>query len=233
VVGALLFVVALCWAWIVPMALDMQGDMTGASAWMMTSTWDGPHQLLLLAMWVVMMTGMMLPSAAPAVLRAAGRQRANAAGGPSIRSTLAFAAGYVSVWTVFSLLATIAQRVLDRAQILTPMMKLRDARWGAVLFVVAAVYQFTPWKRAFLQSCRCVRGFPAAAGFGSGARNGLNCLGCCWALMLLLFAGGVMNLWWNLGLTIFVLAEKIARPGWQRAVMTILPAFVPLAWLAV
>jgi predicted metal-binding membrane protein len=208
-------VVALCWAWIVAMARDMYGPMTGASAWMMTDHWDPPHLGLLFVMWVAMMAGMMLPSVASAVLRVAHSERRNAAGGRAARAALAFTGGYVAVWTGFSLVATIAQRLLDHAQILSPMMELRDARWSAALLVVAGVYQFTSFKRACLQSCRCAQGIPAGAGFRPGVLNGLNCLGCCWALMLLLFAGGVMNLWWNLGLTLLVLLEKIAPLGRQ------------------
>ncbi|HTB80224.1 MAG TPA: DUF2182 domain-containing protein [Opitutaceae bacterium] len=210
-------VIVLCWVWIVAMARDMYGPMTGASAWMMTNRWDLPHLGLLFVMWVVMMVGMMLPSVAPTVWRVAGSQRPDAAG-RATWAVLAFVVGYVAVWTGFSLLATIAQRLLDRAQILSPMMEVRDARWSAALLVAAGVYQFTPLKRACLQSCRCAQGIPVDAGFGSGVRNGLNCLGCCWALMMLLFTGGVMNLWWNLGLTLFVLLEKIApSPSGQIA----------------
>src|SRR6266581_4000700 len=55
----------ICWAWVVVMARDMYGPMTGASAWMMTLRWDAPHVLLLWAMWAVMMAGMMLPTASP------------------------------------------------------------------------------------------------------------------------------------------------------------------------
>ena len=65
--GSLAAVVALCWGWIAPMALDMYGPMTGCSAWMMTRSWDFTHEALLFAMWAVMMIGMMLPSATPAV----------------------------------------------------------------------------------------------------------------------------------------------------------------------
>src|SRR5436305_9564547 len=77
-VGTLALVTLGCWAWIVPMARDMYGAMTGPSAWMMTDRWDVPHLLLLGAMWIVMMAGMMLPSAAPALLvyAAASRRRA-------------------------------------------------------------------------------------------------------------------------------------------------------------
>ena len=232
VAGVLVVVVGLCWAWIVPMSLDMAGRMAGAAAWMMTGTWDAPHMLLLFAMWVVMMTGMMLPSAAPAALQVVRGRRPDAADGSAVRDALAFAGGYVAVWAGFSLLATVAQRVLDHAQILSPMMEIQDARWSTVFLVVAGVYQFTPFKRARLQSCRCASGMLSGAGFRRGVRNGVNGLGCCWALMLLLFVGGVMNLWWNLGLTLFVFLEKIVRPGWPRACVISLPVIAAGLWLA-
>ena len=87
-----------CWWWIVIMARDMYGPMTGASAWMMTPVWDAPHLLLLWAMWAVMMTAMMLPSAAPMILLAGG------AGHPWL-----VALGYVAVWALFSVGATALQ----------------------------------------------------------------------------------------------------------------------------
>src|SRR5262245_8469978 len=67
-VAVLVLVPLVCWAWIVVLARDMYGPMTGASAWTMTPVWDAPHLALLWTMWAVMMTGMMLPSAAPAIL---------------------------------------------------------------------------------------------------------------------------------------------------------------------
>jgi predicted metal-binding membrane protein len=92
--AALAAVVALCWFWIAPMALDMYGSMTGCSAWMMTPRWDLPHQALLFAMWAVMMIGMMLPSAAPAVLLYASVVRKNAESERILPRAFAFAAGY-------------------------------------------------------------------------------------------------------------------------------------------
>jgi predicted metal-binding membrane protein len=73
----------------------------------------------------------------------------------------------------------------------------------------AGAYQLTPWKRKCLECCRC----PAdhTGSFLSGTLNGLSCLGCCWALMLLLFVGGVMNLWWISALTILVLEKLTAH----------------------
>src|SRR5580704_18295521 len=96
IVGAALAgVIALCWGWIAPMALDMYGPMTGCSAWMMTRTWDITHQALLFAMWSVMMTGMMLPSAAPAVFLYASVARRNAESECILARVFAFAAGYL------------------------------------------------------------------------------------------------------------------------------------------
>jgi predicted metal-binding membrane protein len=207
-VGATLAaVIALCWGWIAPMALDMYGPMTGCSAWMMTRTWDFPHQALLFAMWAVMMIGMMLPSAAPAVFIYSSAVRRNAESERVLLRVFTFAAGYLVVWILFSLMATALQLGLTKASLLSPMMELRSRWFGGGLVVMAGAYQFTPWKRKCLECCRSPVDHTGA--FQTGLRNGLSCLGCCWALMLLLFVGGVMNLWWLSVLTIFVVLEKL------------------------
>jgi predicted metal-binding membrane protein len=227
----LLGVVIACWAWITPMALDMQGSMSGSSEWMMTDKWDSVHLLLLCAMWIVMMIGMMLPSAAIAVLDLAP------SGTPDIdrnylpRTGLAFMAGYVAVWSGFSVLAFLVQRFLDSAKILSPMMEIQNVRLNMALVAAAGAYQFTPLKRACLRSCRCLAVNVSQSGFHGGVRNGFSCLGCCWALMLLLFVGGVMNLWWILGISIFVLVEKMAGSGWQRSCVTALPTVGAGYWI--
>lgn len=212
--------IALCWAWLVPMARDMYGPMTGASAWMMTDNWDFPHQVLLFAMWVVMMAGMMLPSAAPTLLLYAGvvRKSPDAARAPA--RAHAFAAGYLVIWIAFSLLATVLQLLLRRWLLLTPMMETGDHIFAGVLLLLAGIYQLTPYKSACLKSCRAPVAFivehwkPGTGGaFRLGLAHGLYCLGCCWALMLLLFVGGVMNLWCIGLLTVFVLLEKVAPLG--------------------
>ena len=220
--GALAAAVALCWAWVVPMARDMYGPMTGPSAWMMTDTWDFTHLALLFAMWVVMMAGMMLPSAAPALLIYAGVIRQSPDGARAPAHAYAFAGGYVVVWTLFSLVVTGLQRWLANALVLTPMMEPRSPIFGGTLLIVAGIFQLTPWKRTCLNACRSPVEFlvrhwrpGVAGGFYLGVANGLYCLGCCWALMLLLFAGGVMNLWYIAALTIFVLVEKLAPLGVQ------------------
>jgi len=219
---ALAATIALCWAWLVPMARDMYGPMTGASAWMMTDTWDFPHQVLLFAMWVVMMIGMMLPSAAPTLLLYARvvHNSPEAAAAPA--RVYAFAGGYLLVWTVFSLLATALQLVLRHWLLLSPMMATSSHVFGGALLVLAGAYQLTPYKRSCLNSCRSPAAFIAqhwrrglSGAFRLGLEHGVYCLGCCWALMLLLFVGGVMNLWWIGLLTLFVLLEKLAPLGAQ------------------
>jgi predicted metal-binding membrane protein len=204
------------------MARDMYGSMKGASAWMMTDTWDFPHLVMLFAMWVVMMAGMMLPSATPTVLLYAGVIRKSPESARTHAHVYAFAGGYLLVWTLFSLAATVLQRLLSHLLLLTPMMEANGRLFGSLLLIVAGVYQFTPYKKTCLESCRSPAEFIArhwkrgvSGGFQLGMAHGLFCLGCCWALMLLLFAGGVMNLWWIGALTVFVLLEKLAPLGAQ------------------
>ncbi len=218
--GTLAAAVVVCWAWIVPMARDMYGAMTGPSRWMMTDRWDFTHCALLLAMWVVMMTGMMLPSAAPTLLLYAGVVRKGPESGRARAHVYAFAGGYLLVWTAFSLLATVLQLLLARWLVLSPMMEAQNRAFSGALLLVAGLYQLTPYKRACLQSCRSPAAFMAqhwrrgiAGGFRLGLAHGVYCLGCCWALMLLLFVGGVMNLWCIGVLTLFVLLEKVAPLG--------------------
>jgi len=222
IASALGVAVLLCWVWIVPMARDMYGAMNGAALWMMRNDGGPLYALLLFAMWAVMMAGMMLPSAAPTLLLYAGVVRRSEAGTDTAAHVRAFAAGYLLAWGGFSLVATLAQLLLARALLLTPMMQLRGAWPEALLLLVAGAWQLSGWKRGCLQSCRAPAAFIAGhwrAGVGGALRMGLAhggyCLGCCWALMLLLFAGGVMNLWWIAGLTIFVLLEKLAPAGLQ------------------
>lgn len=212
-----------CWVWIVTMARDMYGPMTGSSAWMMTATWDTPYFLLMWAMWAAMMAAMMLPSASPFVLlyaRAADARPATRA----TRKLHALVAGYLAVWALFSLAATALQALLARSGLLTPMLEPATSRLAAGLLLVAGVYQWTPRKRACLQHCRTPLSLLAAehregagGAFALGTEHGTYCLGCCWALMLLLFAGGVMSLAVILTLTALVAVEKLAPFGEQSA----------------
>ena len=219
----LILLPSVCWTWIVVMARDMYGPMTGASACMMTTNWDLPHLLLLWAMWTVMMTGMMLPSATPLVLLygASARRSAQVAAG---RQIYALATGYLIVWTVFSLAATALQRGLAALLVVSPMMEVTNSRFGATLLLLAGVYQLTPIKHACLRTCQSPLGFLMSrwragwhGAFVMGLEHGAYCVGCCWALMLLLFAGGVMNVTVIAALTAFVAFEKLAPLGLHGA----------------
>jgi predicted metal-binding membrane protein len=215
--------VIVSWAWIVVLARDMYGPMTGASAWMMTPEWRARHVLLLWLMWAVMMAGMMLPSATPTLLLYATAARQRQMERATSRTYL-LALGYLTVWALFSAGATALQRLLASRLILSPMMELVSPRASAAVLLLAGLYQLTPLKRACLTVCQSPLGFlmrrwrPGAFGaFRMGLDSGLYCLGCCWALMLLLFVGGVMNLTMILALTAFVALEKLAPVGPQGA----------------
>ncbi len=218
--AALLTVVTLLsWIWIVPMARDMYGPMTGPSAWMMRPAWDARYTLLIWLMWAVMMAAMMLPTAAPLVMLYA---RATSARDGAVLRLAALIAGYLSVWGAFSAAATALQRFLSASLMVTPMMEMANRRGAGALLVLAGAYQFTPAKIACLRACRSPMSFVmrrtgAAAGTALrlGLEHGAYCLGCCWALMLLLFAGGIMNLSVILALTAVVLLEKVAPFGDQ------------------
>ena len=220
VLGGLAAVTALCWAWILPMARDMYGPMSGLSAWMMTDTWDRGHLFLLWAMWAVMMAGMMLPTAAPMLMIYAATARRAGAGPRAMLRVSAMAGGYLTAWSAFSVGATLLQRLLSQRLLLTPMMESARPSATAWLLLLAGVYQFTPLKTACLTTCRSPLSLimqhwrsGASGAFRMGAEQGVYCLGCCWALMLLLFAGGVMNIGVIAALTALVMIEKLTRVG--------------------
>jgi predicted metal-binding membrane protein len=225
--AALIIVLLVCWAWIIALARDMYGPMTGASAWMMTPHWDLRYLLLLWVMWAVMMTGMMLPSATPMIMLVGGG-----------RGYLV-ALGYVSVWTAFSFGATAVQWLLMRLMILTPMMVVSGPFASAALLAIAGVYQLTPLKHACLTTCQSPMSFLARrwrsgtlGAFRMGVDHGVYCVGCCWALMVLLFAGGVMNLVVIAALTAFVAFEKLMPLGVWGPRVTGAALLIAAAWVA-
>jgi predicted metal-binding membrane protein len=133
---------------------------------------------------------------------------------------LAFGAGYLLVWTGFSAGAALAQWGLHRAAMLSPMMTTSSPRLGAAILIAAGVYQLTPFKGACLTHCRSPLGFlmshwrgGTAGALRMGIEHGTYCLGCCWALMCVLFVVGVINLLWVAAMAIFVRVEKIAPAG--------------------
>jgi predicted metal-binding membrane protein len=180
------------------------------------------------AMWSVMMVGMMAPAVAPMILLYDRVARQAAGRGQPFASTSWFAAGYFAIWTAFALLATSAQWLLEQAALLTPMMASSSALFGGLVLVAAGLYQWTPLKRTCLAHCQTPLGFiqrhggfraAPGASLGLGAHHGFYCVGCCWALMLLLFVGGIMNFLWIAGISLFVLLEKVvARGPWLSRV---------------
>jgi predicted metal-binding membrane protein len=211
VIGGLLVAVALSWGYL----------LVGASMSMSAQAiWTAPYFALMLLMWWVMMAAMMLPSAAPTILLfVALRRKSTERGDPVLFSSI-FVTAYVIVWGGFSLLATFAQMKLDGFMLLSPMMKSSSVPLGAALLIGAGVYQLTPLKYACLRHCRTPIDFfarrwrrGAKGALLMGLEHGVFCLGCCWVTMGLLFYAGVMNLLWVVGLTLYVLLEKLAPAG--------------------
>ncbi len=239
--AVLLVVIPLaCWSWIVVMARDMYGPMTGASAWMMTLRWDARHVLLLWTMWAVMMAGMMLPSASPLLLLygAAVRRTGGDSEAGVWRRIYSLAAGYVVMWAIFSAGATAAQRILSTLLIVSPMMTLTSRTATAVTLALAGLYQLTPLKRACLGACQSPLSFMmyrwrwgSIGAFRMGVDHGIYCVGCCWALMLLLFAGGVMNLTVIVALTVLVAVEKLLPFGATAARVSGAALIAAAAWM--
>jgi len=228
------------WTWIGLMARDMYGTMRGPSAWMMSTVWDARRIVLLWAMWAVMMTAMMLPSATPLMLLYAAAAGKNAEQTSASRRVYALAAGYLFVWSLFSVAATALQRILASLSVLTPMMEPASRLAGAIVLAVAGLYQLTPLKRACLRACRSPLGFMVqrwrrgvAGAFRLGIDHGIHCLGCCWALMLLLFAGGVMNLAVIVALTAWVTLEKTAPFGERTPAASGVALLALAIWMAV
>jgi predicted metal-binding membrane protein len=162
------------------------------------------------------MAAMMLPSALPMI---AAFVRLNLQQGEAGRARM-FVAAYLLVWTVFSAAATALQWLLQWLDWVHPMIVSTSSSLTAALLLIAGAWQFTPLKRICLARCRTPVGFLLGewrpglrGGFVMGLRHGLFCMGCCWALMALLFVGGVMNLAWIAALAIAVAVEKMAPRG--------------------
>jgi predicted metal-binding membrane protein len=188
--------------------------MTGTMSWTPTTV------VLMFAMWFVMMIGMMIPSALPAILLYSRVQHHYRSAGAAARYSGAFVCGYLLAWAGFSLLATVIQWGLNSAGLLSPMTMSVSAGVGAVLFAAAGLYQLSPLKDACLRHCRSPAEFLSShrrAGWQgallTGVHHGIYCVGCCWLLMALLFAVGVMNLLWVAVLAVFVLLEKLVPFG--------------------
>lgn len=195
--------------------------------------WSLGHATTIFVMWWLMMVAMMLPSAAPTILLFGALNRSQGQW-----ASLFFVSGYLAVWAAFSLIATTAQGALSAFGYISPMYMTLIAPWaGATVLILAGLYQLTPVKSACLRNCRGPvealthhRRTGRGAPFRMGLLHGRDCLGCCWALMALLFVGGVMNIWWILGLSLYVAIEKLAPKG--QLVAQVLGVVLLIAGLA-
>jgi len=175
--------------------------------------------ILVAFMWLVMMIGMMLPSAAPTILLFAALERKASAAAPFPRSAF-FTAGYFLTWGAFSIAAAGLQTALHATGFLSMQMAATSALLGGLIFIMAGLFEFTPLKGRCLVHCRSPLDWlpqhRRPGRFGAltmGAEHGLYCVGCCWMLMLLLFVGGVMNLVWVALIATVVLLEKLLPRG--------------------
>ena len=218
-IASLGVVVALCAA-----LMQWSGDRL-----MMIDFWTGAafYSLLVFLMWWTMMMAMMLPTAVPALLVDAAIVRKFAPAQDRVLTQAAFALGYVAIWSAFALAATMVNIALGTVVQMTPMMAITSKIIGIVLLAMAGLYQLTPAKQNCLIKCQSPIAFRpgqwragAAAAFERGLRHGLYCTGCCGALMLLLFYGGVMEINWIGGLALYVLVEKLIPAHWRLAQFT-------------
>lgn len=219
VAAALVLLTLLAWTYLAT------GGASGGQAMPMagtgTESWNLHLLNLSVVMWAVMMVAMMLPGATPMIMTYLRVYQRRQTSHRAMAPTWVFVAGYLVVWTGLGVAAAAMQWALHHGALLSSAMGHVGPLSGAILLIVAGVFQFSPLKQACLGKCQSPVGFlmtewrdglPGA--FVMGARHGAFCTGCCWALMLLMFAGGVMNLAWMVGLALYFLAEKLVP--WPR-----------------
>ena len=218
IAAALGAVTALSWLYLYlqmqPMA-DM-ADMAPA----MFAPWTAADFALNLAIWWVMMPGMMLPSAAPMILTFATVNRGKRERGQPFVPTMVFTAGYLIAWGLFGVFATLADWALERAALISPITGRLPQLLGAIVVVAAGIYQLSPLKSVCLTHCRSPFDFVlnhwrdrASGALRMGLEHGLYCLGCCWFLMALMIAAGIMSLLWMAAIAVFILLEKLLPAG--------------------
>ena len=203
-----------------PKAMNTNSNIiTEALTWMppMGNMWVFSDFFLLFMMWTVMMIAMMTPSILPMLLLYTTLNARKKMQGQEAASPMILLAGYLSSWVLFSLFITFPQYFLHTNGYLNMMMEPMHTYLAAFVLIMAGIYQFTPYKDACLNVCQSPLSFLTnnwqdgkLGAFIVGYKHGFYCVGCCWALMLTLFALGVMNILWVIVLTIFVLFEKLS-----------------------
>jgi predicted metal-binding membrane protein len=185
------------------------------------AVWSFNYSVLMFFMWWTMMIAMMLPSASPMILLYTALIRRTKKTKSIIRQVTSFICGYLLAWAAFSLFAAALQSQLELRDWMSPMMmEATNIYLAAGILIAAGVYQLTPLKTVCLEKCRQPASFLANykntwvnSPLRIGLVHGFYCVGCCWFLMGLLFFGGIMNLYWIVGLIIFVAIEKLHEKG--------------------
>lgn len=223
--GCLVIMVLVAWWYLFHSLAAMPGmDMSGMDMPGMimpeSQQWGAMGVFLLFVMWAVMMVAMMVPSAAPMVLAFLSVNQRRQTAGRQFVPVGIFLAGYLTIWTVYSAAATLAQWGLHKAALLSPAMAATSPVLNGGLLIAAGIFQWTALKHMCLKGCRSPLSFlmsewrdGRAGAFTMGLRHGSYCVGCCWALMALLFVAGVMNLLWVAAIAVFVMAEKTLPRG--------------------
>jgi predicted metal-binding membrane protein len=217
-VAGLLTLAGLAWLYIAHTAATVSAH--AGMSMPSTRPWDVGETAGLAIMWIVMMIAMMVPSVAPVILLFASVSRRRRIQGVLAAPVSVFTLGYLLAWTGYAVLAALAQSALHAAALLSPAMASESPLLGGGILMVAGMYQWLPVKGACLSHCRSPLGFfstewreGVSGALRMGFRHGSYCVGCCWALMALLFVAGVMNLLWVVVIAGFVLAEKLVPNG--------------------
>jgi len=178
--------------------------------------WTLADAALVFAMWTAMTLAMMVPTAAPMITAYAEIGQTARRKGITIVPTAVLIAGYLAAWLVFCVLATLAQWGLSQASLMTPGLVLGSTVLAGGLLIMAGLYQFSSLKVMCLTKCRTPLPFFMAnwsdrvtGVFRMGAYQGVVCVMCCWALMLVMFAVGLMNVIWMAVLAVIMAMEKI------------------------
>lgn len=202
------------WLYLVQIAIASEQGMQMTTQ----SSWNWHTFGLNLIMWCAMMVSMMLPTASPMIMSffRVKQKRADS----RLLSSVVFISGYLILWGVFSVLAAGGQAVLHNTDLLSSPMGKTGPLLGACLLITAGAFQWSSLKESCLGKCRSPLSFLLVewrdGNLGAlvmGLRHGFFCIGCCWALMLLMFVGGVMNLTWMALLAVYMLLEKIVPNG--------------------
>ncbi len=172
-------------------------------------------------MWAVMMMAMMLPTVAPSASvfsSLSARRDPGRANG----TTATYVVGYAASWIAFAAPAALMQWALTHALLLDPMARSTSTMLSSAILLAAGVYQWLPLKSACLSKCRTPLAFFMAnwrdgrsGAFRLGLGHGGYCVGCCWALMAVMFVVGAMSLAWMGLIMLVVLSEKVIPAGWR------------------